>query len=442
MSKEMLEYALNKARLNGSDQADAILAESVNLNLSQRLGKKEKLERAEAKELGLRAFVGKRQAIVSTNDLSKESLDLLAERVVEMAKVVPEDPFCGLPEASQFTNDLIDLDSLDSYEPSEADLSQWASQAEDSALGIAGISNSEGAETGWSRNNISLATSTGFMGETRQSRFGLSVSVIAGSGTAMERDYDYSTSVYASDLKSPIAIGKDAATRAMRRLNPKKIKSAQMPVIFEPRLANSLLSHFSSAINGGSVARGTTFLKDKMGKKIFADNITIMDDPRRKRGLRSRSFDGEGLAAYPLTLVENGVLQDWILDCRSARQLGLVSNGRASRGIGSGISPSSTNLYMTCGATSPETMIKSIKYGLYVTELIGFGVNQITGDYSRGAAGFLIEGGELTSAVSEITIAGNLLDMFARLIPANDLKFQYGTDSPTILIEDMMVAGQ
>lgn len=442
MSRDLLEYALKKAHQLGAADADVVLSESASLNLAQRLGKKEKLERSESKELGLRVLLGKQQAIVSTTDLSKDAIDLLAERAIQMVKVVPEDPFCGLADPALLTKEFPNLENLDSFEPSEADLSQWAAEAEDTALSQSGISNSEGAEAGWNRHKMYLATSTGFYGETSGSRFGLSVAIIAGNGTGMERDYDYSSSVFATDLKSPKTIGKEAAERALRRLNPRKITSQKMPVIFEPRLAGSLVSHFASAINGSSVARGTTFLKDKMGAQIFNPQINIIDDPRRKRGLRSRIFDGEGVASLPLTLIEEGRLNHWLLDCRSARQLKLTPNGRAGRGVGTGISPGATNLYMAPGKEKPEDLIGSVSYGLYLTELIGFGINGITGDYSRGAAGLLIENGKITIPVSEITIADNLLDMFSRLIPADDLTFLHGTDSPTILIDGMTVAGQ
>lgn len=440
---DVLEFVLQKAKAKGADAADAVLSQGVNLNLSQRLGKRDRLERAEAKELGLRAFVGKRQAIVSTTDLSLESLELLADRVVRMARAVPEDPFCGLADASLLAKQWDSAGFCDPHEPAEEELADWLKEMEEAALEVKGISNSEGAEAGWSLGSTTLATSTGFLGTVKKSRYGLSVSVIAGSGTEMERDYNYSSAVYGQDLEHPASIGREAAERALKRLHPRKIQSGKMSVVYEPRLANSLISHFAGAITGSSVTRGTTFLKDKMGSAVFAKDIQIIDDPLRKRGLRSYAFDGEGLPGKKLTLIEDGILQDWLLDCRSARQLGLQSNGRGMRGgAGGSIAPGASNLYLAAGKESPEELIGSVKDGIYVTELIGFGVNSITGDYSRGAAGFRIENGKITYPVSEITVAGNLAQMFARLIPANDLEFRHGTDAPTILIEGMTVAGQ
>ncbi|MET1027320.1 MAG: metallopeptidase TldD-related protein [Dongiaceae bacterium] len=385
----------------------------------------------------MRVFVGKRQATVSTSDLSSGMLDELASRAVAMARAVPEDPFCGLAEPELLAHDWPQLESVDPAEPSEAELAEKVRLAEEAARGVAGVTNSEGAEAGWSRVDMGLIGSNGFHGSFSGSRFGLSVSVIAGEGTLMERDYDFSSTVFGADLGDPAKLGKAAGERAVRRLNPRKVPTAKLPLIFDPRISNGLVGHFAGAINGASIARGTSFLKDQMGKQIFASGITIVDDPHRPRGLRSRPFDGEGVANRRRELISKGVLQTWILGCRSARQLKLVTTGHGSRGD----TPSTTNLYMEAGKVSPKELIGGIDRGLYVTELIGHGVNGVTGDYSRGAAGFWIEKGELAYPVSEVTIAGNLKDMFLNLTPANDLVFRYGTDAPTLRIDGMTIAG-
>jgi len=307
---------------------------------------------------------------------------------------------------------------------------------------VPGVTNSEGASASWSSSEIALVTSTGFAQTRRASRHSIGVSVLAGTGTAMERDYDYDTKVYAADLADAEAIGRSAGEKTVRRLNPQKVKTQQAPVIFDPRVANTIPGHMSSAINGSSVARGTTFLKDAMGTQIFAAGVTIVDDPHRRRGLRSKPFDGEGVATRRMNVVEDGRLTTWILDCRSARQLKLVTTGHATRGTSSPPSPGASNLYMEAGSVSPRDLIGGIKQGLYVTELIGMGVNGVTGDYSRGCSGFWIEDGELTFPVSELTIAGNLKDMFKAVTPADDLEFKYGTNAPTLRIDGMTVAGK
>jgi PmbA protein len=438
----LLGDLISKAQKRGADAADAVLVQGTSLSLSQRLGKPESLERSEGQDLGLRVFIGKRQAIVSSSDFTANSLDELAERCVAMARAVPEDPFCGLAEPEQLATKFPDVDGYDPYEPDEATLIQWATQAEEAARSIKGVTNSEGASAGWGRHDVAIAGSNGLSHAYTSSGCSLSASVIAGTGTQMERDYDYTTAVYASDLTKPVDVGRNAGEKAVRRLNPRKVETQQVPIIYSPRVSNGLLGHFSGAINGNSVARGTSFLKDKMGQAIFNKNITIVDDPHRKRGLRSKPIDGEGLANKKRNFIEDGVLQSWILDLRSARQLGLESTAHASRGTGSPPSPSTTNFYMEAGELSPEELMADIKNGFYVIELIGMGVNGVTGDYSRGASGFWIENGEITFPVSELTIAGNLKDMFMNLTPASDLEFRYGTNAPTLRIEGLTIAGQ
>lgn len=438
---QILEDLLKRAKAKGAEAADCLLVRDVSLNVAQRLGTREKLERSEAQDLGLRVFVGKRQAIVSTSDLEPKTLDELAERAVAMARVVPEDEFCGLADPELLVKAPLALDLEDMTEPSEAELTGMIARAEDAARAVAGVTNSEGAEAGWGRVEVALAASNGFRGSYAGTRWGISVSVLAGEGTAMERDYDYASAVFGENLPAPEALGKSAGERAVRRLNPRKAATAKVPIVYDPRVANGLIGHFVGAINGAAIARGTSFLKDKMGQQTFARGIRIVDDPHRPRGLRSKPFDGEGVANRKRALIEDGVLTTWLLDCRSARQLGLTTTGHAARGTSSPPSPSSTNLYLEPGNVTPEDLMADIKQGLYVTELIGHGVNGVTGDYSRGAAGYWIENGKLTYPVSEVTVAGNLKDMFRNLTPANDLLFRYGTDSPTVRIDGMTLAG-
>jgi PmbA protein len=380
--------------------------------------------------------------MVSSSDTSRKAMDELVERCVAMARSVPEDPFCGLAEQGRLATEFPDLDVCDVTEPDTGVLSARAAEAEDAARAVPGVTNSEGAEASWGRTNVAIAGSNGFQQTRSGSRHSISVSVLAGEGTFMERDYDYASTVHGEDLPSPVDIGRSAGEMAVRRLNPKKASSAQVPVVYDPRVSNSLIGHLASAANGNSVARGTTFLKEKMGEKLFPDGVTIIDDPLRVRGLRSKNFDGEGVGTKRMGLVEGGVLKTWILDLRSARQLGLETTGHASRGTSSPPSPSTTNLYLEAGSVTPGELIADIKDGLYITEMMGFGINGITGDYSRGASGFWIENGEISYPVSELTIAGNLLDMFAHLTAADDLEFRYGTNAPTIRVEGMTVAGR
>ncbi len=439
---DLLDSLLKKAKAAGADAADAVYIESVSLAVAQRLGMAEKLERSESMDVGLRVFSGKSQAIVSSSDTAPDSLDELVERAVAMSKSVPEDPYCGIADPDQLATEIVEIDAFDPTEPDAETLIDWANRAEAAARAVDGVTNSEGAEAGWGRADVAVAATNGFAQSYSGSHFSLSAAVLAGTGTAMERDYDYSGSVYASDLRSPEEIGRIAGEKAVKRLNPKKAKSEQVPVIYDTRVARGMLSHLATAVNGSSIARNTSFLKDKMGEQVFGEGITIVDDPHRPRGLRSKPFDGEGVANQKRNLIENGKLTTWFLDLRSSRQLGLETTGHASRGTGSPPGPSATNLYLEAGKTDVAGLISDIKSGFYVTELIGFGVNGLTGDYSRGAAGFWIENGEIAYPVSEVTIAGNLKDMFLNLTPANDLVFRYGVDSPTLRVDGMTVAGK
>jgi PmbA protein len=441
-SLDLLDDLLARAAKAGADAADAVFVEGASLAVAERLGRPEKLERAEGRDLGLRVFVGKRQAIVSSTDFAPQALDELAERAVAMARAVPEDPFVGIAEPGEVAQATPDLDLCDPSEPATETLIERVRAAEDAARAVPGVTNSEGAEAGWGRSSVALAASNGFRNSYAQSHFSVSASVLAGEGTGMERDYDFSSAVHAADLEDPVVVGRRAGEKAVKRLHPRKSATAKVPVVFDPRVANSLVGHLAGAINGAGIARGISFLKDKLGTRIFPAGTDIVDDPHRRRGLRSKPFDGEGIANARRLLVEDGVLKTWVLDLRSARQLGLKSTGHAARGTSSPPSPSTTNLYLAPGKLTPAELMADISSGFYCTELIGFGVNNVTGDYSRGAAGFWIENGQVAYPVSEITIAGNLKDMFLHLTPANDLVFRYGSDAPTLRIDGMTVAGR
>jgi len=363
------------------------------------------------------------------------------DRALAMARNMPEDEFCGLADPELLARDFPSMDLYDGTELDGEALAALAKETEGAALAIDGVTNSEGGGASYGHSSIALATSAGFSGAYSSSSFSLSASVIAGDGQNMERDYDYDSQRFYCDLRSPEDIGRMAGERAISLLNPRKMPSGQVPVVFSDRVSGSIVGHFAGGISGASIARGTSFLKDDMGAKLFADGINIVDDPHRRRGAASKPFDGEGVANSRLNLAEDGVLQCWIMNTASAKQLGLASNGRASRGTASPPGSSTTNLYMEAGDVSLADLIADIKSGLYITSLIGFGVNGITGDYSRGASGFWIEDGEIAFPVSELTIAGNLKDMFANLTPADDLEFRHGTNAPSLRIDGMMVAG-
>ena len=436
------ERLVKAALARGADAADAVAMRSMSLAIEVRDGAVEESERAEGDDLGLRVLVGHRQAVVSTNDMAGDGSAALAERAVAMARAAPEDKFAGLAEEALLAHDFPDLDLVDPELPGVAQLERNARAAEQAALAVKGVTKSGGASASAGIVGMVLVTSHGFRGAYLGSRHGVSMTAIAGEGTGMERDYDYSSTLHAADLDAPEKIGRSAGERAVERLNPRKVSTRKVPVVFDRRVAGTLVSHLASAANGASVARKTSFLRDKMGAKLFADGIRIIDDPLRKRGLRSHPFDGEGVAGKRLALVDDGFLRSWLLDCATARELGLVTTGHAQRGVSSVPSPGASNLHLEAGRLSPAALIADIKDGFYVTDLIGMGVNMVTGDYSRGASGFWIENGKRTYAVSEVTIAGHLFDIFRTLTPADDLEFRYGTNAPTLRLEGMTVAGQ
>jgi PmbA protein len=426
------------ARKAGADAADAVAVRGRSTSVSVRLGKVESTNSSEGDDVSLRVFVGKRVASVSATASSDPVT--LAERAVAMAKVSPEDPYQGLADAGLLAKTVRDLDLYDPAVVTADELRESALAAEEAALAVPGVTNSGGSGASAGLGGLVLATSHGFVGHYVGSRFGRSASVIAGQGTGMERDYEYSSRPHFADLDSAEEIGRKAGERVVRRLNSRKAKTGTVDIVFDPRVARGIAGHLAGAINGASVARKTSFLRDKMGQQVASAGITVTDEPALVRGQASRPFDGEGIAGEKLLMVEKGVLNHWFLSTSAAKELGLKTNGRGARS-GSSVSPSSTNLAIEAGEKSPEEIIKSLKSGFYVTEVFGQGVDMITGEYSRGASGLWIENGELTYPVAEVTIASNLKDMFLRMVPADDLDRNYATASPTLLIEGMTLAG-
>ncbi len=430
---------VERARRAGADAADAVVVRGRSRSVAVRLGKVESTEASESDDFSLRVFVGRRVASVSANP--GFDLGVLAERAVAMAKASPEDPYACLAEEARLTKTIRDLELFDPTEVSTEALTDAALAAEDAALAVKGVTNSSGAGASAGSGGLVLVTSHGFSGAYSASRFGRSVSVIAGEGTKMERDYDFDSRLYYADLRDAADIGRKAGERTVARVNPRQVPTMKgLTVVFEPRLARGFVGHIAGAINGASVARKTSFLRDKMGKPVLKAGLSVTDDPLVVRGSSSRPFDGEGVAGERLVMIEDGVLNHWFLSTSTGRELGLETNGRGVRG-GNSVSPAPTNLALEPGDIAPEDLIRSIGTGFYVTELIGQGVNMITGEYSRGASGFWIENGELTYAVSEVTIASNLKDMFMAVTPANDIDRKYGVAAPTIAIEGMTLAG-
>jgi PmbA protein len=441
-SLDLLDDLLARARRTGADAADALLVESAGQSAAFRLGELEQVERAEGRDLGLRVFVGRQQAIVSTGELGEDSLDRLVEHALAIARAVPEDRFAGLAEPTRIAYDLPELELDDGEEPSGERLAEMAAAAEEAARAHPKITNSEGVEASWSRTRTTLAATNGFVGTSARSTHSISVSVIAEANGAMERDYDFATRVRARDLPDPAEIGRAAAERTARRLGARKVRTQTVPIVLDPRVAGSMVRHLAVAISGPSVARGTTFLKDRLGDEVFAREVCIIDDPLRPLGLRSRAFDAEGIAGRRMAIVKHGVLNTWLLDCTSARQLDLASTGHAARSVSSAPSPAPSNAYIEPSGISPAELMQDIRQGLYIVEMLGMGISYVTGDYSRGAAGFWIEDGQIAYPVSEVTVAGSLPEMFQRLRPASDLEFRYGIDAPTLRIDGMTVAGQ
>lgn len=439
-SRAAAQRLVDRAISAGADAADALYSRQASTSVQVRLGELEHVGRSEGEEIGLRLFVGARSASVASSDLSEEALGELVRRALAMAAEAPEDPYAGLAPAELLTSaPFPSLDSVDPGEPDLEELRKRALDAEAAALAVEGVTNSSGGSAGAARSIVALATSGGFAGAYFATGFSCSVAVVAGEGGAKQRDSAWHSARHLADLDPPQEIGWLAGERAVSRLRPVRPKSGPMPVLFDPRVSTSLLAHLAGAVSGSSVARKSSFLQDRLESRIFPEGVVIVDDPLRPRGLRSRPFDGEGLRVERVEIVADGVLRTWMADSASARQLGIAPTGHASRGVGSapGVSPS--NLYMPAGKRSRAELLAAFPEALLVTELIGQGANPVTGDYSRGAAGFLVSGGEIGAPVEEITIASNLIDMFATLEPASDLEFRRGIDAPTVLVPQMIV---
>ena len=443
--KDVMNILIDTALSNGATAADCVLSRSRGLSLTRRLGKDETIERYEDFDTGLRVFVGNKIASVSTNDNSETAIRDVAKRAVDMAKIAPQDDF-SLIASQETLNDFpiqnsISVDSYDEVEPNIDIIRDRAKEVEDSALSVKGITNSDGADASWGEGETLLMTSNGFFGSSKKSNHSVSVVVIAEKDGKMERDYDYSSKVFGKDLRNSNQIGIEAAKKTLARMGATKPLTGKYPVIFDPRVSRSIAGHFASAINGSAIARKTSFLKDMLNKQIANPAINIIDDPFLKRGLGSRLFDAEGLGSRKYTLIKDGVLEQWLLDLSSAKQLNLKPSGNAKRGISGPPSPGTSNFMISPGDVTPDDLIKNVSDGFFVTDMIGSSVSMITGDYSRGASGFWIKNGELSIPITEATIAGNLKEMFMTLKPANDIDYSHSINSPTLLIEGMTIAG-
>jgi PmbA protein len=425
----------------GATSADAIAISSRSQGVSLRHGVIEEFEQSESQDVGLRVFVGQSAALIGGSVLTVDGLRRLVDRAVAMAKLAPPDPFAGIAAPEQLVGEVQDLDLISKTELDMTELKALASRAEDAALAVKGVTRSNGASASSSRRFVAMAASNGFAKAWERTSFGTSASVVSGEGTAMERDYDGHGATHFEDMDPPEKIGVTAGERAVARLNPRKIASQTCPVIYDRRVASSLFGHLLGGISGSAIARGTSFLKEDMGKAIFAPGVTLVEDPHRLRGSSSRPFDGEGLPTHKRNIIDAGVLTTWIMDLRASRQLGLAPTGHGSRGLTSPPSASPSNLHVEAGVRSPEDMMRDMGTGLLVTEFIGSTINMVTGDYSRGASGFWIENGEIAYPVSGITVAGNLRDMFAALEPASDLIFRGGMNVPSCFLGNMTIAG-
>ena len=433
--------AVEAAKQAGATASDVLAITATDVNASIRNGAPETIERAESSGIGLRVFVGQASATLSSSVLTEDAMRDLAQNAVAIARVAPADPYAGLADSSQLAKTWKTPEIHDTVLPEMNQLQALAREVEEAGRSVPGITNSSGADASASEHRLALVTSHGFQGQYATSRYSLSTSLIAGSGESMQRDYDYAMTTHYRDLPTPGSIGRSAAERTLVKMNPRKLPSQTAVVYFEPRVGRQLLSAFTSAISGSAIVRGTSFLKDALGTQIFADAITITDDPLRDHGLGSRPFDAEGIAAAARDFVAQGALTSWLLDTRSARQLGLNSTGHASRGLSSAPHPSTSNTHLHGGSGTAEDLFARLGDGFYVTETIGHGTNLITGDYSVGASGFWLEGGQRLYPVSEVTIAGNLRDMFRALDAADDLEFRYSSNVPTLGLPRMTIAG-
>ena len=443
MDEALLHDVIAAALRSGADAAEAVAVERKALSVSSREGALEEVEREESRDLGLRVFVGKRQATVSGSDLSPAARARLIERVVAMARLAPEDPYAGFaPDERLARGPAPDLDLFDPAEPSAEALEAAAAEADATARAVQGVTNTDGGSASWSASNWRLVTSAGFSGGHRASSFSLSASAIAGEGAAMERGGEGFTTRHLADLPDAQSIGAEAGKRAADRVGPRKLSSRTAAVMFENDLSTSLLGPLIGAVSGPAVARGTSFLKEKLGQPIFAKGITVRDDPLRKRGLGSTSFDDEGVAVGPLDLIDDGVLTTWLLHTSSAKQLGLQTTGHASRGLAGAPGVSPHNITLLAGADSPQSLMDQAGEGLLVTSMFGPSLNANTGDWSAGVSGVWWENGQPAYPVNEITVAGNLMDIYARLVPANDLEIRGSSNAPSIFVDALAIAGR
>ncbi len=443
--QEIADVLLSAAKRCGATAADVVVAESDSLNVGVRLGEIEKLKQAREKHLGLRAFVGQRSAVTSSADFSRDALERLAADTCALANIIAPDPFAGLPEAPELATGLPELDLYDAdVEAITAERAlAMAKEAESAALDAdARITNSEGAECSRSVDRVVYASSSGFVGEYRDTALSLSVVPVASDNGSMQRDYWYSAQRKLGRLESPVAIGRKAAERTLRRLHARRPPTCTVPVVFDPEMASGLMRHLAAAVSGYALYKGTSFLIGKLGQRIAPEFVTIVDDGTMFGALGSKPFDGEGLATRRTVVIDHGVLRSYLFDTYSARKLKSRSTGNAARSVGTAPHVAPTNFVLGPGTASPEEIIRSVKSGLYVTELIGFGINQVTGDYSRGAVGQWIENGELAYPVEEITIAGNLLAMYDSIeVLGNDLDLRHAVVAPTLKLARMTVAG-
>ena len=436
---------LDSARKAGADAADAMAVDGTSVSIDVRDGRLEQAERSEGVDIGLRVFIGQRQACVSASDISAQTIETMAERAVAMAREAPEDPHIGLADPSQLARDW-DVEALEiaenAEEPSAQLLEDHARQAEAAALAIKGITKIDAASAAYGRRAVHLAASNGFSGGYGRTSHSTSCVAITGEGVDMERDYYGDFRTHGSEMDHPADIGRIAAARTIARAGAKQPPSGAYPVIFDERISSSLIGHLLVAINGSTIARGASWLRDAKGELVLPEGLSITEDPLRRRATGSRPFDAEGLASRSRKIVENGVLQDWTMDLATARQLGLVSTASASRGTSAPPSPSVTNIELTQGVISRDDMIRDIGTGLLVTGMIGSSINPTTGDYSRGASGFWIENGEISYPVNECTLAGNLRDMLRTIIPANDARPHLSRVVPSLLVQGLTLAGQ
>eukprot|EP00095_Tigriopus_kingsejongensis_P004160 snap_masked-scaffold2865_size11753-processed-gene-0.1 protein:Tk04160 transcript:snap_masked-scaffold2865_size11753-processed-gene-0.1-mRNA-1 annotation:"modulator protein" len=440
----LTEQMIAIAQKAGADAVDAIAVDGTSVSIDVRGGALEKAERSEGVDVGMRVFVGQRQACVSSSDAKTATLEQMAARAVAMAREAPEDPYAGLADTAQLASDR-DSASLEMFDPSDepdpAMLQDDAARAEAAALQNKGISQVQSASAGYSRRRIHLAASNGFSGGYTRSDRGLSCVAISGTGTGMERDYDYDSRIFQADMREADDIGRSAAARAVDRSGARKPKTGSYPVLFDERISSSLIGHISQAVNGAAIARGSSWLRDALGEQILPKGLSLIEDPRRPRAFSSRMFDAEGLATQRRAIIDDGILTGWTLDLANARKLGMQSTANASRGTSSPPSPSLSNLALTQGEQSRADLIRDMGTGLLITSMIGSTVNPNTGDYSRGAAGFWVENGEITYAVNECTVAGNLRDMLMRMVPANDARAHLSHVVPSVLIEGLTLAG-